>query len=737
MSGRGRGQGGGRGGGRGQGGGGRGGGRGGGERPYTAAGRGAGGGEDFPALGGGPRQQPQQQHPRQAPAPQSRYEPQESMEELERGVEELSVRGSAPGPVTALSMEPAVAFEIDESLINMNRVRPIRPGVGSKGKPIKLYSNFFSMSIPDHDFYHYDVDIKPECPPAINHDVMNLWRKAEGSKEAKIAVYDGRKNIFTPRHIVSVKPEVGLEIVVSLPEEGKTEYRKFTVIVHLVATVNMERLHKFLEGKGENEAPRDTLQVLDVLFKSIPTALYTSVTRKTGGSFYSSYEPNFNISGGLNLRNGWKQSIRPTFHEVLLNIDVATTAFYQEGPLVDVVARFFNKNRIQDVPPKCFAPNTIEFQRLSKFLATVMIEITYRSTGRRKYKIQRLHKFGSDKAVLTPEPGAPKNARKLTVQQYFKETFNKDIQYPHLPCVECGSGGQILIPMEMCLVRPNQRHLGKLSDVQTSDVIKIAAVQPPSRFDRIKAGMNALHQKPEAQKLLADWEVKLSPKPKELDARILPTPTLQGSGEIRPQNGSYDYSKIPTKFYRPATLTVWAVAVFGRHQNMPFDSLVGFVSDVFKGCRSKGMTIAERDFNSVVVPQMNMSVEDTLAAANEKGVKAAGNAKPRCEMVFCVFENGKDFYEEIKMAAETKLNLMTQCFLAKHLRGPKPGVTVNLALKINSKLGGVNTVIDPKVQLNVLGQPIPTMIMGADVTHPPPGVDGGVSIAAVVASMDA
>ncbi|KAJ3320836.1 hypothetical protein HDU76_000224, partial [Blyttiomyces sp. JEL0837] len=500
--------------------------------------------------------------------------------------------------------------------------------------------------------------------------------------------------------------------------------------------INMERLHRFLEGKGEQEVPRETLQVLDVLLKQVPSSLFTSVARGTGGSFYSAYEPRFNIAGGLNARQGWKQSIRPTWKEVLLNIDVATTGFYQEGPLVDVVAGFFNKNRIQDVPARSFAPNSLEFQRLSKFLSTVMIEITYRSTGRRKYKISKLHKVGADKAFLAPKPDEPKSAKKVTIQQYFKNEFNKQIQYPHLPLIECGSGGQILIPMEFCIVKGNQRHIGKLSDVQTSDVIKIAAVRPPERFDKIKSGMNALHQSPAAQQLMADWKVKLSATPKQVDARILPTPTLQGSGEIRPFNGSYDYSKIATKFFRPATLTVWAVAVFGNPQRMPFDDLVRFLSDVFVGCRQKGMTIADRDFGAVAVVQGNKSVQDTLAEANQRAVQAAKGVKAKAEMIFCVFENGKDYYEEIKMAAETNLNLMTQCFLSKHLRGTKPGVAVNLALKINSKLGGVNTTVDPKTQLNVLGQPIPTMLMGADVTHPPPGADGGVSIAAVVASMD-
>ena len=81
---------------------------------------------------------------------------------------------------------------------------------------------------------------------------------------------------------------------------------------------------------------------------------------------------------------------------------------------------------------------------------------------------------------------------------------------------------------------------------------------------------------------------------------------------------------------------------------------------------------------------------------------------------------------------------MTQCLLAKHLFNTKPGVTINLALKVNAKLGGVNVIVEPSKFLNPHNRPpIPTMLLGADVTHPPPGATAGVSIAAVVASMDA
>ncbi|KAJ4724979.1 Argonaute family protein [Melia azedarach] len=61
----------------------------------------------------------------------------------------------------------------------------------------------------------------------------------------------------------------------------------------------------------------------------------------------------------------------------------------------------------------------------------------------------------------------------------------------------------------------------------------------------------------------------------------------------------------------------------------------------------------------------------------------------------------------------------------------------NVALKINVKVGGRNTVLFDAVQGRIpLVTDRPTIIFGADVTHPQPGEDSSPSIAAVVASMD-
>ena len=95
----------------------------------------------------------------------------------------------------------------------------------------------------------------------------------------------------------------------------------------------------------------------------------------------------------------------------------------------------------------------------------------------------------------------------------------------------------------------------------------------------------------------------------------------------------------------------------------------------------------------------------------------------------------KELYAEIKRVGDNVLGIQTQCVQSKLVQQAKPQVCANISLKINSKLGGVNHVIDPREKSPVFKEPV--IIFGADVTHPSPTENGIPSIAAVVASMDA
>lgn len=81
------------------------------------------------------------------------------------------------------------------------------------------------------------------------------------------------------------------------------------------------------------------------------------------------------------------------------------------------------------------------------------------------------------------------------------------------------------------------------------------------------------------------------------------------------------------------------------------------------------------------------------------------------------------------------IGIPTQCVQSKHIADAKKQYCANVCLKVNVKLGGMNLYLSPP-QIPFISQR-PTIIFGADVTHPAPGDMNRPSVAAVTASMDA
>lgn len=89
---------------------------------------------------------------------------------------------------------------------------------------------------------------------------------------------------------------------------------------------------------------------------------------------------------------------------------------------------------------------------------------------------------------------------------------------------------------------------------------------------------------------------------------------------------------------------------------------------------------------------------------------------------------------EVKRVGDTVLGMATQCVQAKNVNKTSPQTLSNLCLKINVKLGGINSILVPSIRPKVFNEPV--IFLGADVTHPPAGDNKKPSIAAVVGSMD-
>nr|GFA31892.1 PAZ domain-containing protein [Tanacetum cinerariifolium] len=101
-------------------------------------------------------------------------------------------------------------------------------------------------------------------------------------------------------------------------------------------------------------------------------------------------------------------------------------------------------------------------------------------------------------------------------------------------------------------------------------------------------------------------------------------------------------------------------------------------------------------------------------------------------MLFVILPEAKGTYPRIKRVCETELGIVSQCCKPQHIMKMSNQYFENVALKINVKVGGRNTVLSATLNGRLpYVTDRPTIIFGADVTHPQPGEDSSPSIAAV------
>ncbi|CAG8811518.1 9795_t:CDS:1, partial [Racocetra fulgida] len=96
----------------------------------------------------------------------------------------------------------------------------------------------------------------------------------------------------------------------------------------------------------------------------------------------------------------------------------------------------------------------------------------------------------------------------------------------------------------------------------------------------------------------------------------------------------------------------------------------------------------------------------------------AGNtAKAHPQLILCVLPNvGIPLYAEIKRVCDTIIGVASQCIQGKHMLAAKKQYCANVCLKMNVKIGGMNSFLSTN-QLPFVTER-PTILMGADVTHP-------------------
>ncbi|KAH8113254.1 argonaute-like protein [Phellopilus nigrolimitatus] len=616
-----------------------------------------------------------------------------------------------------------------------------RSAYGTSGIARSVLTNHFPISIPQGVISHYDVVITPSektLPARLNMDLItHLQTYVAPNVFSPKAVYDGRKNLFAASTLKFPNGENSCEFDVCLSDTRTADVQRpsdkgpkvYKIRLNKVAEINPIVLERFLEGKQSHDNDVLTaITALNVVVRMEPTQKYPFNVR----SFFTQQEKK-ELGLGIELWRGYFQSVRPAVGKMLINIDISTGTMYKPGPLIDLCLEFVGKQgQPLALATKRGFPER-ERLRLQRFISGIRVLTTHADEAGRVSKTPRVVKKlspagAADLQFNTREGGTMK------VADYFKRVTNKPLRFPDLPCVEVGSGA--LLPLELCVVPAGQIMRKQVPPELTKNVLEFATKRPEDRLNSIRKGLSVLSYGQSDYVRQFGMHMEPNTDALKVSARVLPTPTLRyGQGSrapaVTPRDGAWNM--IDRRFYRPSEIKGWVVVVYERVQRFNMEAAQNMIDGLLASFKEVG--IGCPDTKPLVKYENGQGkILDQLRSAGQEYNK---NRRVFPTLIVAVLpEGGTDIYTSIKHFGDCVAGVSTQCLKSSKCFRAKPQYYANVCLKINVKLGGINTIPDPASVRYLTDPANPTIIMGADVIHPAPGSEGRPSFTSVVGNVD-
>ena len=310
----------------------------------------------------------------------------------------------------------------------------------------------------------------------------------------------------------------------------------------------------------------------------------------------------------------------------------------------------------------------------------------------------------------------------------------------------------IYLPAEICEIAPNQAYRGKLDPDQTAAMIKVACNPPGFNGDAIvNQGFQHLGLLPGTAGTLGQFGIQVSAEMTAVPFRQLPPPSIQYRAGRPPQVRDAGWNILDVSFQAGGNMDGNLAVLLVQDGRPRFEftgkndpQLLTFLQTFLGKCSAAGITGATAPPKIMSVQLPRPRDDNAYRGGAIEAIRTTfrnnldRNRKPTFVLVL-LSGIDKYIYHGIKKLADIDMGMHTVCMLLNKARDDRPNrqdqYFSNVVLKVNSKLGGTNHLLDQQSMTWLREKK--TMIMGIDVTHPGPGsVSGTPSIAAVVASID-
>ncbi|KAH9994550.1 argonaute-like protein [Russula compacta] len=616
---------------------------------------------------------------------------------------------------------------------------PPRPDYGTKGKPIKLRTNFFPIRVPKGPLHEYDVSISPR--DVSNRRVRRrIFQLAESTQDwfsnglkGRVAHDSSAKliaaNLLPQPLTITLTYFEDDDVEGRIKEQGKKEY---TLTIKYIQPIETDGLQQYLVGHAQyrNYDILPVISALNLILSAHPNRTQTGAGVMVGKNRYFfppvSPQSQSSLGGGLEAWRGYFSSVRPSFNQLMVNVNVCATAFYSEGNLAEAMIAFEQAS---------FGA------RMSAFVQRIRVKTDH--LGHQK-TVKRLAKFNAKQHKFE----AQELGGTVTVEEYFRRKYKITLHYPNLPLVDVGGSKAIFLPPEVCTILPGQPFRGRLLDEQTGEMIKVSAKPPNVNANAIAVGgLRELGfvRGPNVSPVLDVFGVSIGNDMAVVPARILTPPRIRyGKGEQSvDEKASWNLRNVI--FTEGAKLGPWTVLVikdsnrYDEFSDAQDPELRNVIEGFASMCRTCGISVTQTPPLIAVAELPRKDPQDPIRTQAINAIRSALMAtKQKPAFLLVILSNSdKHIYSGLKHLCDVYLDVPNVCVQSPRIRRERGQLQyfANVALKVNMKLGGVNHAVD-EASISKLRQPS-TMLVGMDVTHPGLStVKGTPSIAAVVASVD-
>ena len=494
------------------------------------------------------------------------------------------------------------------------------------------------------------------------------------------------------------------------------------VTIRNSGTLNFRKFVAYLSDSGASSVMTEDVTISDV-FKAL-NAIYRQdpasrlITRPKSTAFFVR-APGLTLTlqstgGVLEAIRGAFQAVSYSFGRLCLNVDVVCSAFYvPDKCIVDVAQAMAGISPRQNLND----PSTVAmFRSGCERLVSMFFVVRHLNTVKnaRKMKVQRLSPEGARSTKFEELDRATGQFAITTVESYFQRKYNITLKYPNVPLVVSKDG---MFPMELCYTPHGERYKEPLQGQETADFIKWATSPAFVRMQQITDNVKrfAWHSLsvPKAMGL------SVSTSMLQVQGRLLPCPVpIYGGGTDQrgPETGQWNLRN--KRFLKPAGFNSWGLLYLpGGGRQASDGELQAFCRAMTNSLASVGIT-PSRSPPAFLKGNAHGDIKQEISQLVGKCTHAFRAGKPDL-LVFLLHDKANpSIYKVIKSVCEVDFGIPSQVMVVEKALKDKGQMQYlgNIGLKVNCKLGGVNSSIEEP-----LFRRSKFMMIGGDSSHPSPG----------------